>query len=498
MNDFLRAPAQSSARAAMGFDVGEFRIFVRTNERSHQAPDVELLRQHFLQFGEVLDVHKPARTPDVAYITMATAVDLQAALSDAWPEIAGVGVNLQQAMPRGTGPPGSASFAAAVPGAVAPPPQAAPQVAVNTHADASGARIYVAPLAEDLDTETLNGYFSYFGTVKDVYIPVDRITNQKKPFAFVTMSSPDEMNAVLSMPNHQLTDIHTVNVTLAAPRDGGKGGGGGISLAATGGTPAAGPPSAGVAPSAYGTPSPAYATIPRSPQVQQAPQVAVEEAGTRLYVTQLTPAVDEEILRVYFTYFGQVRDVYIPADYTTGLKKPFAFVTMFSAEDTQNVLQFPSHQITDQVSVNVTMAEVRQPGQYSGAPALAPEGGVPVPQTVLPPTAAAPSAKGVGKNQQVLKQGIPGNYRLFVWGLPAGLNADMLRGHFARHGDILDIYVPPRKPDNAYITFSLPEELQDALENSGVRIAGFTVLGLKEAQPKDQAKGKGKYRSEPY
>jgi len=70
----------------------------------------------------------------------------------------------------------------------------------------------------------------------------------------------------------------------------------------------------------------------QSPQVQQAPQVAVEEAGTRLYVTQLTPAVDEEILRVYFTYFGQVRDVYIPADYTTGLKKPFAFVTMFSAE----------------------------------------------------------------------------------------------------------------------------------------------------------------------
>merc|ERR1719512_398374 len=79
----------------------------------------------------------------------------------------------------------------------------------------------------------------------------------------------------------------------------------------------------------------------------------------------------------------------------------------------------------------------------------------------------------------LIKQGIPGDHRLYIYGMPVGLNADMLRGHFARHGEILDVHVPPKKPDNAYITFSAPEEVLDALANSGNRIAGFTVQGMK-------------------
>merc|ERR1719183_3065948 len=51
-------------------------------------------------------------------------------------------------------------------------------------------------------------------------------------------------------------------------------------------------------------------------------------------------------------------------------------------------------------------------------------------------------------------QGVSGAHRLFVYGMPEGLNADMLRGHFARHGEILDIYNPNYKPDIAYITFT--------------------------------------------
>eukprot|EP00971_Amphidinium_carterae_P270582 5368862-Amphidinium_carterae.1 len=44
-----------------------------------------------------------------------------------------------------------------------------------------------------------------------------------------------------------------------------------------------------------------------------------------------------------------------------------------------------------------------------------------------------------------------------------GLNADMMRGHFARHGEILDIYVPPRHPEIAYITFSTYEDFSKTL-----------------------------------
>merc|ERR1719491_2687114 len=72
-------------------------------------------------------------------------------------------------------------------------------------------RIYVTQLSDELDGDTLKAYFSYFGTVKDVYIPTDKVTGQKKPFAFVTMTSPEETDSVLSMPTHQVTEIHSVN-----------------------------------------------------------------------------------------------------------------------------------------------------------------------------------------------------------------------------------------------------------------------------------------------
>merc|ERR1719336_2105741 len=105
------------------------------------------------------------------------------------------------------------------------------------------------------------------------------------------------------------------------------------------------------------------------------------------------------------------------------------------------------------------------------------------------------ASRSVVSTATTVKQGVPGQNRLFVFGMPEGLNADMLRGHFARHGELLDIYVPARTPDIAFITFSAAEELQDALLNSGLRIAGFTIKGMKEAEQREKgapAKGGGK------
>lgn len=485
----------------MGFDVGEHRIFVRSEERGRPTPDPDELKGYFLQFGEVLDVYKPGRTPDVAYITMAHAEEMQAVLTDPLVDIAGVMVTLQQAMPRGAGP-GPPTSAASSP--LAPPAAAA---------SGEPARIYVTGLADELDVEILGSYFAYFGTVKDVYIPVDRQTGRKKPFAFVTMGSADDTNAVLAMGTHQLNDVHSVTVTAAEARQewgappGGKGGTN-MEAAPAAASPAyLGPPS--VVQAAHRQPQ----TIAPRPHMSQVlasayPQAPADDpsAGARLYVTQLTEAIDDEILRVYFTYFGPVKDVYIPTDRHTGYRKPFAFVTMTSAEDGANVLlHSSSHQITDQVSVNVTMAETRPPlrvGGYSGGGSGAFVPAAPAPQTTQDSGyfqwGAGSGKGGKGKEYQDVKQGIPGVNRLFVFGMPQGLNADMLRGHFARHGEILDIYIPPRTPDLAYITFCATEELQDAVLNSGLRIAGYTVQGLKEAHPKDAAKGKSKGRFEPY
>jgi len=465
--------AQASSAQAMVWDAGEHRIFVRTDDRAHPMPDAESLKNYFLSFGEVVDVYKPTRSPDMAYITMAGAQEVQAVVSDPRHEVNGVSMNVQQAAPRSGG---------------AGPPMGGKGGPVLAEAPASGGppRVYVTGLTDDIEGESLTEYFSYFGTVTDVYIPVDRQTGQRKPFAFITMTSADEANNILSTPTHQLTETLSVNVTAAASRGdvkgGGKGaGGGGFKGAAPAFNPAA-------ARSAVLTPyqPPAHAWQPAQNQAAQ------EASGARLYVTDLVEGVDEESLKAYFSFFGVVKDVYLPVDRATGGKKPFAFVTMTSPEEAQSVLQSPTHLIAEGINVNVTMAESRS----------SMKGGAAVQTASLAKGAGKQhvdlsfGAKGAGKYQEV-KQGIPGADRLFVFGMPQGLNADMLRGHFARHGDILDIYVPPRSPENAYITFSNIAELQDALVNSGVKIAGFQVQGLKEAEGRGE-KGGGKSKGARY
>merc|ERR1712087_999888 len=91
---------------------------------------------------------------------------------------------------------------------------------------------------------------------------------------------------------------------------------------------------------------------------------------------------------------------------------------------------------------------------------------------------------GMTAQQNGPKQGVPGDNRIYIFGIPPGLNADHLRGHFNRDGEIYDIHMPPRKPDNAYITFATAEAVHNALAG-GLNIAGYMVQGIKEAMPKD-------------
>jgi len=74
--------------------------------------------------------------------------------------------------------------------ATAAPIPASPREAVS-----SGARnrVYVSPLDTEVDEKVLHTYFTYFGTLLDVYIPVDKATGCKKRLAFVTMSCAEEV-----------------------------------------------------------------------------------------------------------------------------------------------------------------------------------------------------------------------------------------------------------------------------------------------------------------
>eukprot|EP00933_Yihiella_yeosuensis_P049872 TRINITY_DN4734_c0_g2_i1.p1 TRINITY_DN4734_c0_g2~~TRINITY_DN4734_c0_g2_i1.p1 ORF type:complete len:336 (+),score=97.59 TRINITY_DN4734_c0_g2_i1:59-1066(+) len=310
------------------------RIFVRTETRGQPLPKGDSVKNHFSRFGEVSDVYNPPTSPDICYVTFKGAQDVQLALSEPMTNIDGVPCNVQQAVPRNSGPGGGGK------GGFGAPSQ-------------DRTRIYVTGL-EQADEDQLRVYFSQFGSVKDVYMPADKMTGQKKPFAFVTMMSSEEADAIVAAGQHQIAPgLPPVNTTTAAPRD----------------APSQGPPGG--------------------------------KGG-----------------------FGG------PYDYGWGGKG------------------------------DSWGSKGGYGGGYNGGGKM-----------------------GGGKGA--------GDSRVFVFGMPQGLNADMLRGHFARHGDIRDIYIPANRPDIAYISYFQSAAVMDALQHSGLQIAGYWVQGVKPAEPKDGGKGGG-------
>lgn len=96
------------------------------------------------------------------------------------------------------------------------------------------AKMYVGNLSYDANDGEIRELFEAHGTVADVFIVKDRESGRPRGFAFVTMGSPEEMNAAIEGLNG--ADFMGRNLTIneARPREerpqgggGGYGGGGG-------------------------------------------------------------------------------------------------------------------------------------------------------------------------------------------------------------------------------------------------------------------------------
>mmetsp|Transcript_58585 Transcript_58585/g.136855 ORF Transcript_58585/g.136855 Transcript_58585/m.136855 type:complete len:352 (+) Transcript_58585:103-1158(+) len=331
------------------------------------------------------------------------------------------------------------------------------------------------------DDQALRSHFAAFGEILDLHQPI-----RSPDICYVTFGSESELTAALQQPSVSIGGT-LCSVQMAAPR-----GELGLHTAPW--------PSEGLAAQRMLLTQAGFAAAPGVSGVAAL-------SGTdrkRLYVTGVppgTPDVDA-LLRDYFALFGEVCDVYIPMDYSTGLKKPFAFITMANSLEVENILIVSPHRIAEGIEVGVTLAEpkdgkgaAKPPSRLQASPAHAPVTPSPMLQA-YGPSSCGKGLPPAGKGTAAV-QGVSSPFRLFVAGVPQGLNADMMRGHFARHGEILDIYVPPRHPEIAYITFSTYEEVEDAVTNSGLRIAGYWVKAVEAAEERPGMKGKG-FRTAPY
>mmetsp|Transcript_23080 Transcript_23080/g.58788 ORF Transcript_23080/g.58788 Transcript_23080/m.58788 type:complete len:529 (-) Transcript_23080:80-1666(-) len=211
-------------------------------------------------------------------------------------------------------------------------------------------KIFVGGLSQNTNRESLNAYFSQFGSV-DSYIMVDKSTGRSRGFGFVNFVEDSVLQTVLSMPNHE---VDGAPVT-ASPYHQSSGGSGGSR---------SGGHSPGAAPMAS-----SYGGEPAATRDQ-----------LKCFVGGLSQGTTRESLSQYFQQFGQ-SDAFVMIDKGTGRSRGFGFVN-FQDEMAMNMVLQTSHEV-DGVHITVSAYADKQrpfasatppPRQASSGPAPRPRG----------------------------------------------------------------------------------------------------------------------------
>ena len=91
-------------------------------------------------------------------------------------------------------------------------------------------KMYVGNLPFAAQESDIRELFSQYGTVTDIFLPMDRESGRPRGFAFVTMDTPEAMQAAINGLNGQEFQGRKLGINEARPREerpGGYGGGGG-------------------------------------------------------------------------------------------------------------------------------------------------------------------------------------------------------------------------------------------------------------------------------
>jgi cold-inducible RNA-binding protein len=92
-----------------------------------------------------------------------------------------------------------------------------------------GNRLFVGNLSFSATEPDIRAAFAAHGTVDEVHIAMDRATGRPRGFAFVTMSTPEDLSGVIRSMDGSMLDGRPLRVNEAQdrPRLGFSGGGGG-------------------------------------------------------------------------------------------------------------------------------------------------------------------------------------------------------------------------------------------------------------------------------
>lgn len=88
-------------------------------------------------------------------------------------------------------------------------------------------KMYVGNLPFSAQEQDVRELFSQYGGVTEVFLPMDRESGRPRGFAFVTMDSPEAMQAAINGLNGQEFQGRKLAINEARPREERPGGGGG-------------------------------------------------------------------------------------------------------------------------------------------------------------------------------------------------------------------------------------------------------------------------------
>lgn len=144
----------------------------------------------------------------------------------------------------------------------------------------------------DTDEARLRETFSPFGSVTDVFLPLERGSNRPRGFGFVTMATrASAEDAIQKMDNTEL-DGRTIRVNESRPKGSG--------------------------------------ATPRGPGGSGGFNMQGREE-VKLYVGNLSFNTGEQEIRREFEKYGTVKDCFMPTDRDSGKVRGFCFVTMPAA-----------------------------------------------------------------------------------------------------------------------------------------------------------------------
>jgi RNA recognition motif-containing protein len=96
-------------------------------------------------------------------------------------------------------------------------------------------KLYVGNLPYTTTEDELRQLFSEAGNIRSITIPIDKMSNRPRGFAFVEMETGEEASKAINLFNGQDMNGRTLNVSEARPPENRGGGGGGYSSGGGGG-----------------------------------------------------------------------------------------------------------------------------------------------------------------------------------------------------------------------------------------------------------------------